>query len=689
MIQSAAELDVAEYDAAAVKNFTYTLAHVTGAEEAQLLAGLEERQVVQKAVDLARQQDKLDPSKVVQSVLGALVNLACIGGVKLIKEQGGFDLMLDQLESVVPAVQMYAVAGIQNTGRDSECAWKVVLSGKEMAIAKILVKTDNEQLKRFATGALANIKAVKDSEPPPSAAASKKGKKNAKRTKAEVGLTAEQMAALLADAMADRKRKDQGVELRKRHASATITLGLRNYLTRCRARIVLQAAARGRTDRAHAAHLRHERNAATTVQAARRGVEGRRAAVQRKKDRAATSLQSARRGNLGRAEVATRRRERDGATAVQTRVRGAQSRAATKRRRGANVGLQAAFRRAAAIRLFKTNRNAACTLQAHKRAVRDHRHFQAQKGASKVITRHARGYNTRLNIKWGKAAEVIQLQFRAVSLYFAYRHLKRRVLLVQSGFRRRKAIVLRWSRWVENLVKRWLTFSTTLVLRPEVRDLVQQAWFQWREAREPQTRWYLQSTFAQKEVLRLRGPGQGPSAMLLEHIGVFSLAFLKPRLPKSWGSMARWEHDLTFVLTRSPRATAAGDAAPAAPLNAVRSRGSQPLARNVKMPLIDPDRFKVGRSHSTNGQRHGTLRHNALAGDPSRRRPEPAARLPASADSAPPRRPSPPSSLPRLPVIGDSRKRAEKDSATRVAPKAKQAVQQLPRVANGTGRPRA
>jgi len=146
---------------------------------------------------------------------------------------------------------------------------------------------------------------------------------------------------------------------------------------------------------------------------------------------------------------------------------------------------------------------------------------------------------------------------------------------------------------------------------------------------------------------------------------------------------------LDVVLTRSPRATAAGDAAPAAPLNAVRSRGSQPLARNVKMPLIDPDRFKVGRSHSTNGQRHGTLRHNALAGDPSRRRPEPAARLPASADSAPPRRPSPPSSLPRLPVIGDSRKRAEKDSATRVAPKAKQAVQQLPRVANGTGRPRA
>ena len=76
MVQSAAQLDVAEFDATAVKNFTcaprrsykkgffrdanlarrYTLAHVTGNEEAQLLAGLEERQVVQKAVNLARQQ---------------------------------------------------------------------------------------------------------------------------------------------------------------------------------------------------------------------------------------------------------------------------------------------------------------------------------------------------------------------------------------------------------------------------------------------------------------------------------------------------------------------------------------------------------------------------------------------------------------------------------------------------------
>ena len=70
-------------------------------------------------------------------MLGSLVNLACIGGVELIKKQQGFELMLEGLRSDVYAVRYYAVAGLQNAcAKDNACAWRVVQTNSE-AKAKI------------------------------------------------------------------------------------------------------------------------------------------------------------------------------------------------------------------------------------------------------------------------------------------------------------------------------------------------------------------------------------------------------------------------------------------------------------------------------------------------------------------------------------------------------------------------
>ena len=115
--------------AASCKELAFTLSHVVGADEQRLVSGLQSTDVVSQAVALARRTglESKEEVAVHHSVLGALVNLACIGGVGLVKDQQGFDLMLDALRTDVFALRYYAVAGLQNMcGHDNECAWKVV-----------------------------------------------------------------------------------------------------------------------------------------------------------------------------------------------------------------------------------------------------------------------------------------------------------------------------------------------------------------------------------------------------------------------------------------------------------------------------------------------------------------------------------------------------------------------------------
>ena len=92
------------------------------------------RAAVKPEADISPEEKEL-----VRNVLGALVNLACIGGVGLVKDQQGFDLMLDALRTDVFALRYYAVAGLQNMcGHDNECAWKVVQTNSEPLLHDLL-----------------------------------------------------------------------------------------------------------------------------------------------------------------------------------------------------------------------------------------------------------------------------------------------------------------------------------------------------------------------------------------------------------------------------------------------------------------------------------------------------------------------------------------------------------------------
>ena len=87
--------------ASAVHGLAYTLTRVAGAEEAPLVAQLEDGPpIVAQAVKLARAARSDEGQKgVVKDVLCALVNLACIGGRRFVREQGGLDLLLESLDS--------------------------------------------------------------------------------------------------------------------------------------------------------------------------------------------------------------------------------------------------------------------------------------------------------------------------------------------------------------------------------------------------------------------------------------------------------------------------------------------------------------------------------------------------------------------------------------------------------------
>ena len=138
----------------ACHELAFTLSHVVGPDEQAMVVGLHRTDVVSKAVTLVRQPDA--ELAVHHSVLGALVNLACIGGGTTVKQQGGFDLMLAQLHSKTLSVVYYAVAGVQNMVADLECLQRVVDTDSDVILEQ-LFDHENEAIRRFATGALANI----------------------------------------------------------------------------------------------------------------------------------------------------------------------------------------------------------------------------------------------------------------------------------------------------------------------------------------------------------------------------------------------------------------------------------------------------------------------------------------------------------------------------------------------------
>ena len=80
----------------ATYQFAYTLSHVVGDDEAELLNGLQEApHVVFRAIEYARSQAAQGSLGAMRDVMSGLVNLACIKGQGLVKEHGGFDLMLE------------------------------------------------------------------------------------------------------------------------------------------------------------------------------------------------------------------------------------------------------------------------------------------------------------------------------------------------------------------------------------------------------------------------------------------------------------------------------------------------------------------------------------------------------------------------------------------------------------------
>ena len=110
------------------------------------MSGLRQTDVVQRAVEMAKEQLSMPREQVTAQgqdvlckVFGGLVNLACIGGVELVKEQDGLDLMIDGMKADLYAVRYFAVAGLQNMcGQDYECAWRVVQTNSEHLLHGLL-----------------------------------------------------------------------------------------------------------------------------------------------------------------------------------------------------------------------------------------------------------------------------------------------------------------------------------------------------------------------------------------------------------------------------------------------------------------------------------------------------------------------------------------------------------------------
>ena len=286
---------------------SYTLAHVVGVEEEELVRGLRQTDVVQRAVELAKEQLVLPQDEVTAlgqdvlcKVFGALVNLACIGGVQLVKEQDGLDLMIDGMQADIYAVRYFAVAGLQNMcGQDYECAWRVVQTNSEPLLHELLSTTgSDEQMRRVVVGALANIDVAKQQSAPPTVP---KPKTRRERKAAEAAAAArakkdQEVAAMLAEEVETRRQLDRVERFREWHFAKVIEKHVLRAIMRARqklaAAVLIEATARGMPARRQARALRHERRRhtmATRTQAAARGMPTRKEARHLRQARGATS----------------------------------------------------------------------------------------------------------------------------------------------------------------------------------------------------------------------------------------------------------------------------------------------------------------------------------------------------------------------------------------------------------------
>ena len=152
---------LASFDAGAtpesVYGLAYLLSHVVGEDEAAMLLSLGEApRAIPQAIALARSTAAEGDVAVMKDLLSALANLACIGGVSLVKQQGGFELMLEQLRAEQVSVMYYALAGVQNMAGDLECHQQLLASESDRVL-EALLEHPRDSIRRLATGALVNI----------------------------------------------------------------------------------------------------------------------------------------------------------------------------------------------------------------------------------------------------------------------------------------------------------------------------------------------------------------------------------------------------------------------------------------------------------------------------------------------------------------------------------------------------
>ncbi len=151
----------------ACASLAQTLAQVAREDEPWLLEGLAKTDVVARAIAFAQSEEA--DQKVLQSVLASLVNLAAMGGVVMVKKQGGFDFLVQHLKGTRPALVYFATAGVQNMMADDECVQQAVHGEVDVLLEQLLEENKNAETRRFASGALVNIIEAEKrmSQPPP------------------------------------------------------------------------------------------------------------------------------------------------------------------------------------------------------------------------------------------------------------------------------------------------------------------------------------------------------------------------------------------------------------------------------------------------------------------------------------------------------------------------------------------
>ena len=453
---------------------SYTLAHVVGVEEEELVSGLRQTDVVQRAVEMAKEQLSMPKEEVTAygqdvlcKVFGGLVNLACIGGVELVKEQDGLDLMIDGMRADLYAVRYFAVAGLQNMcGQDYECAWRVVQTNSEPLLHELLKTSgEDEQMKRVVVGALANIDVAKQQSAPPTVPKPKtrRERKAAEAAAAERVRKDKEVAAMLAAEVEARRQQDRIDRFREWHFAKVIEKHVLRAIGRARRKLaaatLIAAAARGMPARREARVLRHELRQqlmATRTQAAVRGMPARKEARHLRQERGATRLQSARRGQLARHERAERTQQRGAATLVQARVRARPARAELARSRQAATLMAASARGGAARREYAGQRAAVTKVAAHVRGVQRRACYTQERAAATTVAARVKGAAGRREYAGQRAAVTrVAAHVRARPARAELAQARRAAAVLAGGERGRKQRAV-WARqrWAVSQLER-------------------------------------------------------------------------------------------------------------------------------------------------------------------------------------------------------------------------------------------